>query len=140
MNQLTHRAILFAVMAMASFTGIASAQISPRVIKANVPFEFKVGAREFPAGHYSVTESRQGVLSLQNEQGRAVALMLTHTVESANPVYSPKLLFVASDGGYALLEVWQGEGTAGEQLARPKSTVREVKQSTPETQVVLATY
>jgi hypothetical protein len=140
MNQLTHRALLSAVMAIACFTGIASAQASPRVIKANIPFEFKVGATEFPAGYYSITEVEPGVLNVRDGQGHTVALALTHTVESANTLSSPNLQFVANDGRYALLEVWQGEGSTGVQLPRPKSHMKEVKQSTPDTQVVVGTY
>ena len=140
MNQLTHRALLSAVMAIACFTGIASAQASPRIIKAHIPFGFSIGAKQFPAGDYSIVEPEQNLLNLRNEDGQSLTLMLTHSVESAKPIYTPELRFVSADGGYALLEVWTGAGTSGEQLSRPKSRVTEVKQSTQDTQVVVATY
>jgi hypothetical protein len=140
MNRVNHRALLSVVMAIACFVGIASAQASPRVIKAHIPFGFSVGDKQFAAGDYSITEPEQNLLNLRNDQGHTVALMLAHTVETVKTFHQPELKFVPADGGYALLEVWQGNSSSGSQLSRPKSGVTEVKQNTQGTQVVVATY
>jgi hypothetical protein len=127
MTKFTHLALLAAVFAVALLSVGASAQTT-HVIKAHVPFEFNVGTKVYPAGDYTVVESLQNLLTLRNDQGRNVAVILTHSVESASVVSTPELRFRLDQGQYALRQVWLGESSSGDELSRSKSMVVETKQ------------
>ena len=102
---------------------IAYAQTSTSVIKVNIPFEFSVGNRTFPAGNYSLTQPMQHYLELRDERGRTVASAFTSEVDVPGPVSNPKLRFSTAGGLHVLSEVWQAGDPAGQRLmgAKPRT-------------------
>jgi hypothetical protein len=115
--------LLLSVLAMGSF---AQAQRPEQTIKANIPFDFSVGNRIFPAGRYAVVRIEPSVLELRDSKGRVLANVLTQSVQSLTAPTQPKLLF---DGEHALTEVWQENESIGVKLQPSKSGTRDVQKA-----------
>ena len=102
--------------------GSASRRRAPeRTIKANIPFEFSVGNRSFPAGRYSLVRVQPFLLELRDPDGRVLANVLTQSVQSQTAPVQPRLLFDNKGGGHALTQVWQENESTGQQLTPSKS-------------------
>jgi len=89
----------------------ARAQHPERSIKANIPFDFTVGGRTFPAGRYRLVRVDPSVLELRDSAGRMLA----------------KLLFDSEGGGHVLTQVWQEDETIGQQILASRSVTRAVQ-------------
>lgn len=126
MARLFARSLTLFILAMLGLVVTASAQ-SMSVIKVNVPFEFNFGDRTFPAGTYTLVQSRQHFLSLRNSQGRTVAQLLTEGIESPSPADSTLLKFDASEGQHRLVEVWKEQNASGERLLQAKVQTSQAK-------------
>jgi len=90
------------------------------ILKVDVPFEFNVGKKTFPAGEYLVVRIAPYTLALRDSKGRFLTSVGTGTVLSLTARSTPKLKFELQDGRYVLREVWPGGSTAGYQLSSPK--------------------
>jgi hypothetical protein len=88
------------------------------VIKVNIPFEFAFGGKTFPPGQYSLTQPLQHVLTLRNARGAILGSALSNRVDSPTPGILTRVEFNLVAGQHILSEVWQGQETSGEQLAR----------------------
>jgi len=105
----------------------ARAQHPERSIKANIPFDFTVGGRTFPAGRYRLVRVDPSVLELRDSEGRMLANVLTQSVQSLNAPSEPKLLFDSEGGGHVLTQVWQEDETIGQQILASRSVTRAVQ-------------
>lgn len=80
------------------------------VVKANVPFAFKVGAAQLPAGWYTITSfyARDMIMIRNCKTGAAV-------LSIAGPEYprdaSSGVMFQHLGDGYFLAEIWGGAGS-----------------------------
>ena len=101
--------------------GAAYGQTSNSVIKVNIPFEFNVGDKTFPAGDYSLTQPMQHFLVLRDSRGQTIASAFTSGVDVSTPVVTPKLRFESAGGLHVLTELWQGQDPAGQRLMGGKS-------------------
>ncbi len=90
-------------------TGTASAA-SGTIVKVNIPFEFSVGDRTFPAGEYSLTEFRPNIIALYDSRGHNVDITLAYVQTNLEPPTDTKVKFEVVGGRHMLSEVW----TAGE--------------------------
>ncbi|MGA9510606.1 MAG: hypothetical protein WBV55_18440 [Candidatus Sulfotelmatobacter sp.] len=79
--------------------------------KANVPFAFKVGSAELPAGTYIVSPTGASAIEIRNGQTSASALSLARREYQTDS--AAKLVFHHVAGQYFLAEVWRGAGTNG---------------------------
>ncbi len=115
------------VLASLVFLGVlalgsaAHAQRTEQIIKANIPFEFTVGSRIFPAGHYTLVRSEPWQLELRDSRGRVLVNVLTQSVERLGPSAGPKLRFESEGGRHVLTQVWQENDSIGQQILQPKS-------------------
>jgi hypothetical protein len=94
-----------AIMTLAMFTAVASANGQARRSKANVPFEFMVGDKSLPAGAYTIasaTTNGNG-LRIQCAASNDAALALTTALSGKS---HPKLVFHRYGQRYFLAEVW----------------------------------
>jgi|SRR5262252_118587 hypothetical protein len=96
--------------------GMAYAQTSASVIRVNIPFEFNVGDKTFPAGDYSLTQPMQHFLVLRDQRGHTVASSFTSGVDVSAPVSAPTLRFSSVGGTHTLSEVWQAGDPSGQRL------------------------
>ena len=116
--------ILFGVLALGS---IAQAQRPERTVKANIPFDFALGSRTFPAGHYSLVRVEPSLLELRDSDGRILLNILTHSVQSLAAPTHPRLLFDLNAGEHTLTEVWQENDTTGQRILQSGSATRAVQ-------------
>ena len=65
----------------------------PRLIEANIRFDFTVGSQVFPAGQYGLKTIEPSQLELRNSAGRVLAHVLTHSVQTLSTPAIPKLVF-----------------------------------------------
>jgi hypothetical protein len=129
MARLLARSLTLFILGMLGLVATASAQ-SMSVIKVNVPFEFNFGDSTFPAGTYTLVQSRQHFLTLRDSQGRALSQVFTEGIESPRPADSTQLKFDSSEGQHRLVEVWKEQNSSGERLRQVKvQTSRAKRQS-----------
>ena len=81
--------------------------------KANVPFDFKVGSAQLPAGPYdiTVTSASSGTILIRNDQTSAGALSTARS-ETPRDTHA-KLVFHKVGSQYFLAEIWRGSDTVG---------------------------
>jgi hypothetical protein len=129
MKKLIARSFAFLLPSVLTLGSFAQAQQSERAIKANIPFDFSVGNRIFPAGRYALVRVEPSVLELRDSEGRMLANVLTQSVQSLTAPSQPKLLFYSEGGGHALTQVWQENISIGQQLLTSKSATRAVQKA-----------
>lgn len=116
MKRLFTYALIWAVVATVAMGTTAHAQ-SITLVKANIPFEFSVGAKSFPAGEYSVVEPLQNMIALRDAQGRNVALAFTQEVERGlSTGKRPLLRFVSVGDRNELAEIWALNNPSGQRV------------------------
>jgi len=79
------------------------------VAKANVPFAFKVGSAQLPAGTYVINTVGASAIQVRNGQTSASALSLVRSEYQRDS--AAKLVFHHMAGQYFLAEIWRGAGT-----------------------------
>jgi len=120
---------------------LTAAGYSEQILKADVPFDFTVGKKSFPAGEYTVSRTSPQILSLRSTDGGVLAVFLTEPLISRNSKANAKLRFETIGGQYALTEVWAEGASTGYQLLTSKriSYVAQAP-SSPEGQPTTSTY
>lgn len=111
------------------------------LLKANVPFEFSVGPKTFPAGEYQVIRISPQVLTLRASDSSSVTTFVTEPITTLLSRENPKLKFETAGGQYVLTEIWPDGAASGFQLVAKKH-VNYVAQtpSSPEGQTATSTY
>jgi hypothetical protein len=91
----------------------ATGAFAQSYVKANVPFEFKVGSAQLPAGPYEikVDTASSGAIMIRNGETSAAA-MSTARRESPRST-SAKLVFHKVGNQYFLAEIWKNSDTEG---------------------------
>jgi len=112
--------MLLVALALATAVVSANAQSSNRVL-SNIPFEFIVGDKTFPAGEYTVrTANEQGnALAIQSRDGKNSAVRLSAPTEEMKDKRYARLVFHRYGQNYFLAEVWNGEST-GRKILKSK--------------------
>jgi hypothetical protein len=116
--KLCKASLFFALLVAVCLTGVAQSQI-----RLNVPFEFSVGGKSMPAGHYRVArvdDNDQAVWRVSNEHGAVI--VLTNSVESPNKAHPPSLVFLWAGDRYFLVQIWASEHAGQDLLLKPKVT------------------
>ena len=112
---------LIVVIALATAVVSANGQ-STRVVVADIPFEFVVGAQALPAAEYRVrpaTARGSGVL-LQSTEANDAAIRLTNALEPRKNNTHARLVFHRYGNRYFLAEVWTGGDDLGLQLIKSR--------------------
>jgi hypothetical protein len=92
-------------------------------VRANIPFNFTVGSKTFPAGTYDVGTiglSDTKMLQLQARDGSSSMMIASNTAENLKPADETKLVFNQYRDRYFLSQIWAVGETRGHQL--PKSS------------------
>lgn len=115
--------LMFGVLAILAMSSI-HAQTS-NVQTANIPFEFSIGGKTFPAGHYSVTrlnpQSDKAALLIKSMDGRTSKIVLTTPVQANRAQEKAKLVFSRYADQYFLSEVWTPADSTGLELPKSRS-------------------
>jgi len=115
----------------------ATVQAQSRQLKANIPFDFHVGARSFPAGIYTVRLIANSVIQVQDEAGKAWMTETSLPVWSDDRNPNSRLVFNRYGNDHFLAQVlWPGYNQ-GQGLTK-SSLEREVAKNTIETQRTVA--
>ena len=116
----------------------ARAQQPERVAKVNIPFEFSVGNRIFPAGRYRVVSVAPEVLELRDVEGRTLTCVLTNSVESHGTTGTPTLRFRREGDRYSLAQVFQQNTSIGQEVPPSNYLNKVAKRRSGPTQTVAA--
>ena len=136
MKNLVARTVTLLLLGMLTLGPAAQAQRLERVIRTNIPFEFGVGNRIFPAGNYSVVSTAPALLELRDSDGHTLVTVLTNSAEAHDTPVVPTLRFERKDGRYSLAEVWQEHDSIGQQLQPSKARGNSAKRHSGSTQTV----
>jgi hypothetical protein len=90
--------------------------------KVEIPFDFSVKDKTFPAGVYNVTRVTQdkSVLQLSSEDGRHAVRISTFPVQAKTPLRTGKLNFRRYGETYFLFQIWESGDTQGRQLSKSR--------------------
>ena len=110
--------ILLGVLTLGS---TVQAQHTERTIKANIPFDFVVGQRDFSRRTLFAGVHRAGAAGVARLRRPRLANVLTHSVQASTQPARPKLLFESEAGQHVLTQVWQEGDFTGLQILQPKS-------------------
>lgn len=106
------------VIAGLAIAGVSAAEAQNRVVSANVPFSFYMGADGMPAGAYQVDQLTRGAALALRTRNAAKAIAVWQI--SGKEHEAPRLVFSRYGDTYFLREIWTGNGDKGYQLARSK--------------------
>jgi hypothetical protein len=127
---------VFFVLAVLMLATAARAQ--QQTVKADVPFDFVVGDRAYPAGEYTVKSALEntGILRLDNIQESIAAFVPSDKCENRAPSKNTKLVFRRMAGRYFLYQVWTEGSLTGREF--PKSRIEtELAQNHESPEVVI---
>jgi hypothetical protein len=117
--------------AVGLFAALAGSGLQAQImLQANVPFEFRMGAVNFPAGDYQFKYSGH-VLVVHQEQGdRATAMALPLPVSRVKPPSTGVVEFKRYGDAYFLAKIWSPNSPDGAVL--PKTPLeKELARATP---------
>jgi len=92
-----------ALFALVSFVTVGSISAQEQAVKANVPFDFTVGGKLLPAGHYTLSVANAGVIKIENSD-QHVAILTMATADS-NQSKTGELVFNKYGDQYFLREI-----------------------------------
>ena len=113
------RSVLFV---LAAILLVPAARGQQNGVKADVPFDFVVGNRAYPAGEYTLRAAlNDSIIRIENMNEGAAAFTQSNACAKAVPSTETKLVFHRMGGHYFLYQVW----TAGDLTGRefPKGRV-----------------
>jgi hypothetical protein len=117
MKNLITRTLTPVLLGVLLVAGTAWAQRVRRTARMDVPFDFTVNDKSFPAGEYSIVRTAPDRLDLCDAHGRVLASLVTHQVQSAVKTPANKLEFSGAGGGHVLTQVWFEGELIGNELA-----------------------
>ncbi len=93
----------------------------PLIRKVEIPFDFSIGDKSFPAGVYNIASVNQEkvMLLLSSVDGRESIHIMTNHVQAKDTPKTSKLVFRRYGEAYFLAQVWESYDVNGRQL--PKS-------------------
>ena len=111
----------------------AKAQSLAYGLRANIPFDFKVGDKIFSAGQYSVNRVQQddSVIKVSSLEGKASTFRSTIPVTIANARNKAILVFHRYGDQYYLAQVWPAGASTGRSLPVSRSE-RDLKNQQPD--------
>ena len=114
----------FSLISLLSLLLVAGSAIAQTIhVRGDIPFNFVVGNKTYPAGTYdvgSIDIRNSRTLLLKARDGNASAMINSNAAESLTPANQTKLIFNRYGNQYFLSQVWVNGARLGHQL--PKSS------------------
>ena len=136
----TYRWMLAGAFAALFMTTAAQAQTTN--VRAEVPFSFIAGDRQYPAGEYNVKSiAAQGVvIGVSSVGGQDINLLMSNACRTAevNVPDQTKLVFRQIGDNYFLYQVWTQGNQAGREFARSKAERMLAQNHEPSDLVIVA--
>jgi hypothetical protein len=103
-----------------------TAQAQQTHVKANVPFDFVVGDRAYPAGEYSLKSivDDGSVIQIANAQEVTSADVMSHSCSNKTYADKTKLVFRRVGDNYFLYQIWTAGRLYGRELPKSKIELR----------------
>jgi hypothetical protein len=122
--------LLFATLAQAQQTRVT----------ANIPFDFVVGERSYPAGEYFLNSTGPdgSVIQLLSAQQEVRRNVLSHQCASIIPSSNTKLLFRVIGDNYFLYQIWIEGNRSGREFPRSHVELLLARNQQPPTLVTVA--
>lgn len=105
------------------FTLVIAGSAEGRMMMINIPFDFTVGNKSLPAGHYTVGRTSGATvesLTIRNDEKNTSVATVTYSGNRVKEGTPAKLVFHRYGDTYFLSEVWGQGSDAARQL--PKSS------------------
>lgn len=132
------RSVLFVLAVLLIVPAVRAQQ---KGVKADVPFDFVVGDRAYPAGEYILKAALNdgGVLRIENVNEYSAAFIISNPCTKAAPSTETKLLFHRMGGHYFLYQVWTAGSLAGREFPKGRIEVELAQNhATPDVVIVAA--
>ena len=102
-----------------------AARAQQKGIRADVPFDFVVGDRAYPAGEYILraTLNDNGVLRMENVNNISAVFVTSNPCAEAVPSKQTKLVFHRMGGRYFLYQLWTADNPTGREFPRGRVEV-----------------
>src|SRR5215469_13914902 len=110
-------------------------------VSGDIPFNFVVGSKTYPAGTYeiaSIDSTNSKTLLLKTRDGNACAMINSNAAESLKPADKTKLVFNRYADQYFLSQIWVNGETRGHQLqksSREKEVAKDMARNLPQERV-----
>jgi hypothetical protein len=128
--------LLTMVLLMA--VGSANAQLgSAHEVRANVPFDYKVGNTTMKAGNCSIKPAGNADALAIRGEGSGTALSLSRMV-SSKPAATTKLVFHKYGDEYFLAQIWIEGDATGRELPKTRVEKELMSKAEPDSVVILA--
>lgn len=114
-----------------------AAHAQQTTVSANVPFNFVVGDRAYPAGDYLFRNS-ESVLMITNAEQAKTDITLSNACESVTLSADTKLVFDSMGGYYFLRQIWVVGYSSGRELPRSLTEVRLAQNHEKQESVIVA--
>lgn len=133
----TMRSILFV---LAAILIVPAARAQQNGVKANVPFDFIVGDRAYPAGEYVLKAALNtgGTIRMENVQEVSAVFVSSNSCENRTPSKESKLVFHRVAGRYFLYQIWTEGNLTGREFPMSRAEVELAKNHEQPELVVLA--
>jgi len=129
---------LRSILAALAVLLVATAAHAQRTtVSANVPFNFVVGDRAYPAGDYLFRNS-ESVLMITNAEQAKTDITLSNACVRGTPSAGTKLVFDSMGGHYFLRQIWVAGYSSGRELPRSRTEVRLAQNHEKQESVIVA--
>jgi hypothetical protein len=112
----------FSLISLLSLLLVAGSAIAQTIhVRANIPFNFAVGNKTFPAGTYDVGSIGDGdtkMLLLQARDSNSSMMVGSNAAQNVRPADKTKLVFNQYGNRYFLSQIWVVGETRGHQLQK----------------------
>jgi hypothetical protein len=132
------RSVLFV---LAAILLVPAARAQQKTVKADVPFDFVVGNRAYPAGEYTLKSALNdaGIIRIENTNEVSAAFTQSNPCSKATPSPETKLVFHRMGGHYFLYQVWTEGYATGREFPKGRIEVELAQnRETPEFVIVAA--
>ena len=91
------------VLTLVAWLMVPATHAQSIMLKADIPFDFKVGDQQLPSGEYFVKKLHSGVIQVQ---GKSSAFVMTTGADGGNTSGGSKLVFNRYGDQYFLSGIW----------------------------------
>jgi hypothetical protein len=129
------RSVLFVIAAILL---VPAARAQQNGVKADVPFDFVVGNRAYPAGEYTLRAAltEGGVIRIENMNEVLTAFTPSNPCSKATPSTETKLVFRRMGGHYFLYQMWIDGNLTGREFPKGRIEV-ELAQNHEKPEVII---
>ncbi|HET9532427.1 MAG TPA: hypothetical protein VFQ92_18865 [Blastocatellia bacterium] len=121
-----------AMLSLAAAISVATVSAQTRThLEADIPFDFVVGEKTLPAGHYTIknaSRNLQEAILIRSKDGSESALIITGSVSGRTIQKSGKLVFHQYGDKHFLAQVWPSGTETGREVRESKTEQERVRE------------